>query len=316
MARKQLINNGEDSLTAAVTNVATSLSVNDGGNFPTTGDFHLVLSSPGKYEVVICTARTGNTLTVTRGQEGTTAVAHDPGTKVTQTLTGESLRRYVADEVEMVHNNIALCDYGLRDVQGKVLTSADFTWENQGTATLEDYEDGSICIEAFGNVGAHNHRILEKDFPTAPFVVRATCIIQGHNDNNAIRALWTAGMSIRDSVGGRLWTNAIAMFDGATLRDRMLVTDWSNTTTFVSHLTNFDAPVGRNFHVFEIEVDAAEQFTFRSSPNGYWWQVFNHDGSAYAFDKIGFFAMPGNSGTATNNFHTLNTLVHWEEREL
>lgn len=316
MAQKQLTNNAEDSLTAAITSGATTLTVNDGSKFPSTGDFPVVLSSDSAYEVVLCTSRSTDTLTIVRGQEGTTAVAHSPGTRVVLTLTGETLRRMVADEVEMVHNNIALCNYGIRDTNGKVLTSADFTWNNQGTATLEDYEDGSICLEAFGNVGANNHRILERDFPTAPFVVRATCIIQGHNHNNAIRALWTAGMCLRDSVGGRFWTNSIAMFDGATYRDRMLVSDYSAVTTFSSHLTNFDSPVGRNFHVFEIEVDAAEQFTFRSSPNGYWWQVFNHDGSAYAFDKIGFFAMPGDSGTAANNFHTLNTLVHWQETEL
>jgi hypothetical protein len=314
--RKQFKNQGDDSLAATLLSGSLTMTVNDGAKFPTVGDYHLVLSSASTYEVVVCTSRATNVLTITRAAEGTTAVEHPSGTRVTLTLTPESFRRYVADEVEMVHNNIALCDYGIFDERKNRLTSADFTWVNQGTATVEDYEDGSICLEAFGNVAAHNNRILEMDMPTAPFVVRAVCIPQLHNDNDSIKPLSMIGMCIRDSVGGRLWTNSIGMFDGAAIRDRLLVADYSATTTFSSFLTNFDGAAGRNFHVFEIEYAANENVTFRSSPNGYWWQIFNHDSSAYAMDKIGFFAMPGNAAAAGNNFHTINTLVSWEVRLL
>jgi hypothetical protein len=98
------------------------LVVNDGTKFPAAGDYPVVVSSDDTYEIMKVTDRNTDDLIVERAQEGTTAQVHPPGSKVTQTLTGESLRRYVADEVEMVHDNIALGYYGLTDVSGRKLT--------------------------------------------------------------------------------------------------------------------------------------------------------------------------------------------------
>ena len=119
------------------------------------------------------------------------------------------------------------------------------------------------------------------------------------------------------STGGRIWQNAIVMHDGgATDRDRMLVRDYSATTTFASELTDYDAAVGREFHVFEIEYQANDDVVFRSSGNGYWWWAFTHNNASYTFDRVGFFAMPGANATASNNYTTIATLVSWEEWQL
>lgn len=315
MARKQLQNNSEDSLAVAATSGTTSLTVEDGSLFPASGDYHLILSKEDVYEVVVCTSRATNVLTVVRGQEGTTGVAHVAGTKVVLTLTPDSFKRFISDEVGNPNDDNSLGVYGIHDVLGNRLNSTDFTWVNQGSATVEDYEDGSICLQAFGNVSSHNNRILERVMPTAPFKVRATCIPQLHNNNNS-RVYSTIGLTLRDSVGGRLWTNSIAMFDATIATDRMVINDYSNNTTFSATLEDLDAGVGRDRHFFEVEMDDSEVVTFRSSTGGYFWREFVHNSTAYAMDRIGFFAMPGDSGTNANNFHTLNTLVGWQEELL
>lgn len=75
-------NNAESTLAGAITNVATSLTVQggDGANFPspTGGDFFRIKAirkSDGAVEFMTCTSRSTDTFTITRGEEGTTGLA-------------------------------------------------------------------------------------------------------------------------------------------------------------------------------------------------------------------------------------------------
>ena len=72
MRREQLMNNAATTLTVGVDGAATVLSVASTSVLPTAGDFRLLVEK----ELVLCTAVTGNTLTVVRGIEGTTATSH------------------------------------------------------------------------------------------------------------------------------------------------------------------------------------------------------------------------------------------------
>ena len=75
-------NNAKTTLAANVSNSATSLSVADGSVFPDpgAGEFFLVTLDDGSNnEIVKCTARSSNTLTVVRAQESTTARAFSTG---------------------------------------------------------------------------------------------------------------------------------------------------------------------------------------------------------------------------------------------
>ena len=90
-------NNAQSTLAAAITNVATSLTVatGEGSRFPnpTGGDFFIItlfkLSgvTESAIEIVKCTARSGDVLTVVRGQEGTMALAYAAGDYVALRLT-------------------------------------------------------------------------------------------------------------------------------------------------------------------------------------------------------------------------------------
>jgi len=89
-------NNVDTQLSAPLTDVGTSATLADGSglNTPTGGDFELLTLIDGTtVEIVRMTARTGNTVTITRAQEGTTAVAWGTGARVFSGITAGSLDR-------------------------------------------------------------------------------------------------------------------------------------------------------------------------------------------------------------------------------
>lgn len=87
-------NQAVTTLSAAITNVtATSCTVIDATAFPATGNFRIKIDS----EILIVTGVAGNTFTVTRGAEGTTAATHASGASVIHLLTKGSLEARVAN---------------------------------------------------------------------------------------------------------------------------------------------------------------------------------------------------------------------------
>ena len=95
MAVEQYANDVSTTLSASITNSATSLSVTSASNFPTSGDFRIIIGA----EILLVTAVSGTTFTVTRGVEGTTAVSHNNGDAVTHMLTRQSLLNLIRDGI-------------------------------------------------------------------------------------------------------------------------------------------------------------------------------------------------------------------------
>lgn len=92
--------------------LATSISASDtsiilttgtGANFPTlgAGDYFYTTIAPtsGAAEIVKCTARSGDTLTVIRAQESTSALSFAGGSRVELRVTAQSVLDAVADRV-------------------------------------------------------------------------------------------------------------------------------------------------------------------------------------------------------------------------
>ena len=82
----QIKNRAASSLAADITSTATSLTVQagDGAKFPQPGNgFNITIED----EILKCTARSTDTLTVVRAQEGTTAAAHTAGKAVELRIT-------------------------------------------------------------------------------------------------------------------------------------------------------------------------------------------------------------------------------------
>lgn len=98
-------NNAKTTLSAALTNSATSCTVTDASDFPTIGSydyFYMTLEDNNfNREVVKVTAVSSNTLTITRGQDNTTARAFASGDKAELRLTTKGLED-VVDNSEVV----------------------------------------------------------------------------------------------------------------------------------------------------------------------------------------------------------------------
>jgi len=87
-------NNAETTLAASLSDSATTATVADGSVFqsPSGSNFELLtLLAAGQFEIVRLTARTGNTLTITRAQESTTARTWVSGTQIFGGVTAGTL---------------------------------------------------------------------------------------------------------------------------------------------------------------------------------------------------------------------------------
>lgn len=92
-------NNANATLASGVTNVATSLTLASGKGAlfpsPTGGDYFLMTltqaSNETSWEIVKVTARSTDTLTIVRSQEGTTAAAWSSGDKAELRVTAAAL---------------------------------------------------------------------------------------------------------------------------------------------------------------------------------------------------------------------------------
>jgi hypothetical protein len=101
MATQLFANNAVSLLASSITNVATSLTVTTGhgARFPTiTGSNYFLATlcqlsgvDEVNFEVVKVTARSTDTFTVVRAQEGTTGLAYNAGDKVELRLTKETM---------------------------------------------------------------------------------------------------------------------------------------------------------------------------------------------------------------------------------
>ncbi len=91
-------NNASDTLNGAITNVATSITLNDASEFQAIGageQYYLTITDGTNIEIVLATALSTNTFTVTRGQQGTSGTAFADGSLVEQRITKGDLDNFV-----------------------------------------------------------------------------------------------------------------------------------------------------------------------------------------------------------------------------
>ncbi|MHB8086537.1 MAG: hypothetical protein ACYDHZ_12015 [Dehalococcoidia bacterium] len=93
-------NNAESTLASGITSVATSLTVaaGEGVKFPGS-NFNITIDG----EILLCTSRTGDVLTVTRAQEGTAAAVHAAATVVSLNVTAG-----IVSQLQTALNNLFL----------------------------------------------------------------------------------------------------------------------------------------------------------------------------------------------------------------
>lgn len=167
MRQERHVNNAQTTLQGAIGSGDTTIVVADGSVFPSEGDFRIVID----FELILVTARSGNTLTVVREIENTVAATHTDATDVKAVITEGAIEKFWEDYSALyVANSTPPCR--LFTTTGTPATQASFTWANQGTATATDLDDGSILLSTPAGSG-NQFRGKYVTPPSTPWIVTA-----------------------------------------------------------------------------------------------------------------------------------------------
>ena len=98
---ERFANRARTNLTNAIDADDTSFVVDSATKFPNQGNFRIRIDD----EIILVTAVTNSLFTGTRGQEGTTAVAHPAKSQVIQVLTAEGFTQAVKDTPLSTYSN-------------------------------------------------------------------------------------------------------------------------------------------------------------------------------------------------------------------
>lgn len=145
-----LTNNAVTRLASSLTTGATSLSVSagDGAKFPAPsgGEWFpvTIIKASGSLEITRCTARSGDVLTVSRGQEGTAAQAFSAGDRVELRLTAGAVADVVA-MIEALRNDALLDANNLGDVVDKAAARLNLGLTQSATTLLtSSHRDNTV----------------------------------------------------------------------------------------------------------------------------------------------------------------------------
>lgn len=169
MGRELFANNGSTTLNGAINNSVTSIVVTDGSVFPAS-NFRIIIGS----ELLFCSSRSTNTLTVIRGIESTTAASHADLDPVKHVLTAGGLDG-------LFDNILAAAGMVPRDAS---LSTADddFNDENfsgwttvQGTpnCTVTEKSHRSSILIPTGSASAQHYSFVKAKAPSVNDYVQA-----------------------------------------------------------------------------------------------------------------------------------------------
>jgi hypothetical protein len=191
MAIEKFANNATTSLDGAINNSTTTVVVIDASSFPTTGNFRIIIES----EIMLVTAVSSNTFTVTRGVEGTSAVSHANSLVVNHILTAAAMDAFRSDNFQvgayaslpaaakagrvyipndshynLIYDNGSAWEYYVRGIKATPLVGATFTWLNQGATTATD-SAGGVYLSRLCNTTTNEFSGKYKSMGSAPWTV-------------------------------------------------------------------------------------------------------------------------------------------------
>jgi hypothetical protein len=313
-------------LTENINNAQTSFDVANGGALPATTDGPFRIRIDDEYLKV--TARSGNTLTVVRGDDGSTAASHSNGADVRHVVTKSGLiavgshilrtSSYGSRPAAGVHNRLFLpTDAGVISLDDGSAWSnwgplqrftappfADFSWDNQGDAVATNH-GWALTLEKSGDGTASNWRSFIKSVPSAPWTLTVYMDILAVLKNNL-----NAGLVLRESSTGKL---VFFGFHGAgSTSFPVIVANLAANTSSPS--TSGD----QNYSIYDLPkwwriTDDNTNHLFQVSPDGQRWFTIRSQGRtahmAGAANQFGFSLRSTNSNTPNRDIAL--TVYHW-----
>lgn len=321
MAVEQYSNLAQDTLNGGIDAVTPTVVLNDASEFPSTGNFRILIDT----EILICASRSSNTLTCTRGQEGTTAASHLNNATVTQVLTRDGLLTLGS----AIHRKEAFASRPAAGTEGRLFLpsdgfvvqrengtlwqswgpsfplvqpiNSDFTWVNQGGASVTE-DGGGIYLDAPIDA-SERYRVRVKTAPSPPYTLTAMIL---PNQLGVNYHMW--GILWRNSGTGEIDSLNIAMVTTqpscVELGRRLM----NSATSFNSVPTFTD--VGNPAPSFLRLVDDNVNRLFQYSRDGKNFQTLVSVARTNFItpDQIGWYVNVLNASFALGA-----TLVHWKE---
>lgn len=323
-------NNPTTTLNGAINNSTTSVVVTSASVFSSVVDFHVIVDS----EIMRVTAVVSNTLTVVRGQEGTTAASHNDLARITQILTAESLQRLGsqihldgswASRPTAVYANegqlhlpsdgfaIAKSDGSAWSPWGPIFNftppvNSGFSWDGQGNASVDAARDEiTLNSPGEGAVGL-NYHVRYKSAPATPW----TLTVYIRTDICDDKATLLAGILFRESSSGHFEMFEYRGTGGGqvNLRTNRMSSPTSNalggqiaTTTNLSQMFQW-LRIGDNGtnRTYEVSCDGS-----------HWTKIFSDvpRTTALTANQIGFAVNSANNATPNKDVNL--TILHWKE---
>ena len=303
---KEILQNGsQTTLSAAISSTsATSITVTTGSVFPSTGNFHLLVES----EIMVCTARSSNTLTVVRGQEGTTPATHASGLPITMILTQGTLQRYGRDN-DPFFDSSRPAFASIVDANGNPLTLSSFTAVNTGNGVEASDQNGTIVLAypALASA-AWNTNAYVRPQPSTPYSVVAgfrMIMATGPLANNS-EYLWP-GICFRNSSNSNLFLCSLVPYNYVW----EFRADWmaNDTSGVEENLVSQRAMYWIGDTIWMKGTNDGANITWYLSHDGInWVQMGQWSATAYFTpNEVGFFASNYDVSTGA-----IVTLVHWD----
>jgi len=320
---EQLSNAAVTTLNGSINSSVTSLVLTSATNFPTAGNFRILVES----EIMKVTGVSGTTLTITRGQEGTTAASHSSGVVIAAVLTkaaveallGEQFQSGLlsarpaspregtiwADTDSMYQYVYSSGAWNLRSPifvpsASKIDLSA-WTGVNLTDSTWT-VREGVLNVRTTDTTGP-DIKLYHRSLPTAPYKINTSVRIQNWNIN-----FFNVGISFYATGSGKLRLFQVNTTNGGqavTVEDYSSITSYSGSSPAVKFIYLPD--IVR----FQIEDDNTNWY-FRFSMDGVNWTLLYQcaRNEFLTADKVAFTV---NSGSSFGVDRLVDFFGYWEE---
>jgi hypothetical protein len=243
-------NNAISTLSVSIIAGDTSIVVQsgDGALFPAiTGSdyFWATLVGGGNVEVVKVTARSTDTLTVTRAQQSTSAIAWSAGTEISNRATEETYEDIRKDG-----------EFSASFPITEPLPLASWSAEGQAMDIAIDSPSGGLYFEKI-EAAAADVAMYVLPAPSTPYTFVFTFLAHQWNFGS-----WSQGICFRESGTSKIHTFGLE-------KTAIRVDRWTDETTYLS-LQHFASWAFRHLVFFRIG-DNGTNITYESSPDGINW---------------------------------------------
>lgn len=304
--REQHANLASTLLDGGIDASQTTVDVLSGAVFPSTGNFRVIVGS----EVMLCTARSSNTLTVVRGVDGSSAASHSDAAPIAMIYTYQGITDLFQDTNWQVGYASALPVYGVFDDNGvDLLDDSDFTWVNQGSATVAVSGLGLTMVLPT-DAAATNVRMLARTPGGGSWTYVAAMKGFGLHDGSATVQF---GIGFRESATGKLVVIGYGAGSTNNTQRRLVVSRWTDEDTLSGTLV-----VDNGFMLvpeivwFKAEYDGTDIFLSVSNDGIEWLELHTEAENNHfttAPDQIIWYGLNG-----TNSISPLIAkLVHWHK---